>query len=78
MTARKWIAVVAGTGVVVFGAVTVVFLLQPWRSCEYEDTAFGCARLAGDADLMLAAGFATLVCVAAFFGALSWKTVPRR
>jgi hypothetical protein len=35
--------------------VAIVFLFQPWRSCDYEDTAMGCAMLPADAAVMMAA-----------------------
>lgn len=45
-----------GSGVLLgIGALlAVVFFLQPWRSCSYEDTAAGCAMLPGDAAVMTA------------------------
>lgn len=48
--------VVWGSGVLMgIGALlAVVFFLQPWRSCSYEDTAAGCAMLPGDAAVMTA------------------------
>lgn len=67
----------AGVGVALLGSLTILFVLQPWRSCDYEDTAFGCAMLPRDVDVMLAAGFGTLVCVAVLLGALTWRSTAR-
>lgn len=37
------------------GLTSVIFFLQPWRSCDYEDTATGCAMLPNDAAMITAA-----------------------
>lgn len=64
-----------GSGVLTgIGALlTVTFLLQPWRSCPYEDTAAGCVMLPGDA-LMMTAGLLVAVIGA---GALAVGLVAR-
>lgn len=42
-------------GVVAIGSlIAIIFVLQPWRSCPYEDTAAGCAMLPRDAAVMTA------------------------
>lgn len=54
---------VGGVLSLVGGVTTLIYLLQPWRSCPYEDTSAGCAMLPGDAAIMTAA---MLVVVAGF------------
>lgn len=63
---RGWL--VAGSGLIALvGAIAaVVYFLQPWRTCDYEDTSAGCAMLPGDATVMVVAVVVTLVAVGAF------------
>ncbi|MFM2475459.1 hypothetical protein, partial [Burkholderia cenocepacia] len=35
--------------------VTIVYVLQPWRSCPYDDSPAACAMLPGDAAVMMTA-----------------------
>lgn len=56
------ITTIVGVLVSVLGViVSVVYLFQPWRSCEYEDTAAGCSMLPGDAAVMMVAMFAIAI-----------------
>lgn len=46
----------AGIALTVVAFVSVIILvLQPWRSCDYEDSSAGCAVLPRDATLMIIA-----------------------
>ena len=56
--------------------VTVVYFLQPWRSCDYEDTSAGCAMLPVDATVMAVSAVVTLVAVGVFVLALLVKERP--
>jgi hypothetical protein len=57
-----WASVVVG-GVVFLAAcaISIVFFLQPWRTCSYEDTSAGCSMLPDDARVMRAAMIAAFV-----------------
>ncbi|MFP7834707.1 hypothetical protein [Marisediminicola sp. LYQ134] len=48
------VGLLAGGGVVTMvGLITaVVFFLQPWRTCPYDDVPAGCAMLPADAAVM--------------------------
>jgi hypothetical protein len=63
MNARtRKIAILVSTGItVVGGIITVIYFLQPWRSCSYEDTSAGCAMLPGDAVVMAISMWSTLI-----------------
>jgi hypothetical protein len=63
MNARtRKIAILVTTGItVVAGIITVIYFLQPWRSCSYEDTSAGCAMLPGDAVVMAISMWSTLL-----------------
>ena len=73
-------AVLSGAGVAVVGAiVSAVFFLQPWRTCDYEDTSAGCAMLPVDATIMAIAMWSVLVGLVIVFLALTLrrgKTAP--
>jgi hypothetical protein len=68
-------SVVAGSALVaLIGAmVTVVYVFQPWRSCDYEDTSAGCAMLPADATVMAVATVMTIVSVGVLVIALLAK-----
>ncbi len=56
------VAVLIGSAIALLGAaVAVVYVFQPWRSCDYEDTAMGCVMLPMDATIMAVAVVASLV-----------------
>ncbi|RIJ50967.1 hypothetical protein DZG00_10670 [Clavibacter lycopersici] len=60
--ARRDPSLILGAALAVVGtAITVLFFLQPWRSCPEDDTAAGCGMLAGDAAVMAAAVVMTLL-----------------
>ncbi|MFI2102822.1 hypothetical protein ACH436_05985 [Isoptericola sp. NPDC019693] len=66
---------IGGTTLAVLGAiVSVVYFLQPWRTCPDEDSSAGCAMLPLDASIMAAAMVVTLFATAvAIAGAASRK-----
>jgi hypothetical protein len=77
---RKDPSLLAGAALALVGtAVTVLFSLQPWRSCAEDDTAAGCAMLAGDAAVMAAAvGVTLLGAILMLAGALRrWRSGVR-
>ncbi|WP_246837270.1 hypothetical protein [Salinibacterium sp. UTAS2018] len=58
-----------GIAIIVIGSITsVIYLLQPWRTCDYDDTPTACAMLPADAAVltvaMLAVGIAVFVTLA--------------
>ncbi|GAB6939665.1 hypothetical protein JCM11754A_31920 [Isoptericola variabilis] len=56
---------VGGTALAVVGAVvSVIYFLQPWRTCPDEDSSAGCAMLPLDASIMSAAMVVTLFAMA--------------
>ena len=58
----RTMTIVGGGLLSLIGAiVTVIYIFQPWRSCEYEDSSAGCAMLPVDAAVMTAAMLATVV-----------------
>jgi len=64
---------VGGTSLAVLGAVvSVVFFMQPWRTCPDDDVPAGCPMLPVDAAVMEAAMvvtlFATAVAIAGAMG----------
>ncbi|WP_422114564.1 hypothetical protein [Brachybacterium sp. UNK5269] len=65
MTPRtSTLLVIVSAAVMACGAVVcLVYVVQPWRSCSYEDTSAGCAMLPQDAAVM---GVAMLITVIAF------------
>lgn len=69
---------VAGSALLALGGamVTVLYILQPWRSCDYEDTAMGCAMLPPDAIVMATAMLVTLTAIVVFVIALLVKEAP--
>ncbi len=76
---RRAVTVVGAAATIVGGIVVVIYLFQPWRSCEYEDTAMGCAMLPVDGTVMFIAGLVTLagmVTMAAAGTAQVWR-MPR-
>lgn len=75
MTSRTSTLLIIIAAVLTVGgaAVSVVYVVQPWRSCSYEDTSAGCAMLPQDAAVM---GAAMLVTVVAFL-VLSLSTAVR-
>ena len=60
---RGRLIAVSATASVVGAIVTIVFLFQPWRRCDGEDTSAGCAMLPADAAVMAGAALLTLVAV---------------
>lgn len=70
---RRWLFAGSALFALVGAIVTVVYLFQPWRSCNYEDTSAGCAMLPADTAVMAVAVVVTLVAVAAFALALLAK-----
>jgi hypothetical protein len=55
---------------------TIVYFLQPWRSCPYEDTSAGCAMLPADATGMgLAICVAVIGAIVFAAGVISKKTI---
>ena len=64
--------VVAASAVITLIAmvVVVVYFLQPWRSCDYEDSSAGCAMLPEDATVMSVAMLTTLVSAAVLISTL--------
>ena len=72
-------AILTGALIALAGFVTsVVYFLQPWRSCDYEDTSAGCAMLPGDAAVMTLAMLATVVGIGVLLGGLGLRAVMRR
>ncbi|MFC7876616.1 hypothetical protein [Isoptericola sp. NPDC057391] len=64
-TRASTVMLIGGTTLAVLGAVvSVVYFLQPWRTCSYEDSSAGCAMLPLDASIMTAAMLVTLVATA--------------
>lgn len=64
---------IGGTTLAVLGAVvSVVYFMQPWRTCSYDDVPAACSMLPLDASIMSAAMlvtlFATAVAVAGAMG----------
>jgi hypothetical protein len=41
-------------------ATSVVYFLQPWRTCDYDDSPAACAMLPADAGVMTVAMFVTV------------------
>lgn len=76
MAARERIDLLTTTGAVLapIGViVAVVFVFQPWRTCDYDDVAAACAMHPWDATVM------TLGVVAAIIGVLLfWIGAHRR
>jgi len=68
---------VGGTSLAVVGAVvSVIYFLQPWRTCPDEDSSAGCAMLPLDASIMSAAMVVTLFAMAvAIAGAAGKKRI---
>ncbi|MFD6137989.1 hypothetical protein [Isoptericola sp. NPDC060257] len=72
-TRSSTVMLVGGTSLAILGAVvSVVYFLQPWRTCPDEDSSAGCAMLPLDASIMSAAMvvtlFATAVAIAGAMG----------
>lgn len=57
----RTMTIVGGLLSLIGAIVTVIYIFQPWRSCEYEDSSAGCAMLPVDAAVMTAAMLATVV-----------------
>jgi hypothetical protein len=65
------VLLIIGAVMTVGGFITsVVYLFQPWRTCDYDDTPSACAMLPGDAAVLMAAIIATMLGVFAFVGGL--------
>lgn len=60
LTRRGLLVAVSGLVALVGTVVTIVYFFQPWRSCDYEDTAVGCAMLPADTTVMAVTAFVTL------------------
>ncbi|GAA1755442.1 hypothetical protein [Agromyces humatus] len=60
------LGMVGGIVALVGGIVSLVYLLQPWRTCPGEDSPTACAMLPLDAVVMTIAILATIVGVAVF------------
>ena len=55
-------------------ATSVVYFLQPWRTCDYDDSPAACAMLPADAAVMTAAMFVAIVGLAvAALGVYFWR-----
>ena len=53
---------------------SVVYFLQPWRTCDYDDTPAACAMLPADAAVMTVAMFVAVFGLAvAAIGAYFWR-----
>ena len=68
-----WLVAGSALFALIGATVTVVYLFQPWRSCDYEDTSAGCAMLPVDAAVMAAAAFVTLLAIGVFVLALLFR-----
>lgn len=60
LTRRGLLVAVSGLVALVGAVVTIVYFFQPWRSCDYEDIAVGCAMLPADAPVMALLQFAEI------------------
>lgn len=56
-----WLLGAGGAAAVAGGIVAFVFLLQPWRSCPYDDVPAGCVALPFDAAVMTIAMIVALL-----------------
>jgi hypothetical protein len=53
---RPAVAAAVGLFIALLGAaVAIVYVFQPWRSCDYEDTSMGCSMLPLDVTIMTVA-----------------------
>jgi hypothetical protein len=65
--ARPAVVAAGGLSIALLGAaVALVYVLQPWRSCDYEDTSMGCSMLPLDATIMTVALLSVPVGLAIF------------
>ncbi|WP_209559768.1 hypothetical protein [Frigoribacterium sp. PvP032] len=58
---RALLLVVGGVVTAVGAGLTLLYLLQPWRTCSYDDTPSACAMLPGDAAVLALSAVGTLV-----------------
>ena len=69
-------AVTGATGALVL----TLFLLQPWRSCSYDDRPSACAMLPADASVLMVSAITTLagvtVLVMAWLSAQEPRSMP--
>ncbi|MBN9200165.1 hypothetical protein [Microbacterium aurantiacum] len=70
---RGRLVIVSALTALVGAIVTMVYVFQPWRSCDYEDTSAGCAMLPTDAFAMTLAAVATIIAAGVFAYALLAK-----
>lgn len=61
MTRRRQFLVLGAFIGAVAGAVSVLYLFQPWRSCSYDDLPSACAMLPQDAVVLMASLILTLI-----------------
>lgn len=69
-TVSGWVAAASAVITLIAMVVVVVYFLQPWRSCDYEDSSAGCAMLPEDATVMSMAMLTTLVSAAVLISTL--------
>ncbi|KAA9085316.1 hypothetical protein [Microbacterium radiodurans] len=71
--------IAASATVSLLGAIiTIVYLFQPWRRCDGEDTSAGCAMLPADAAVMAVAALLTIVAVTVLIvSVMTRRAVPR-
>lgn len=69
--------IIGGTTFAIIGAVvSVIYFLQPWRTCPDDDAPAGCPMLPDDAAIVTAAMVVTLfAAVVAIAGAASRKRI---
>jgi hypothetical protein len=73
-----WVSVVVGGVVFLVGfATSIVFVLQPWRTCSYEDTSAGCAMLVEDARVMSAAMITAIVGIVIAMMGIVMRSIPK-
>ncbi|MEL7976386.1 hypothetical protein AAG589_11025 [Isoptericola sp. F-RaC21] len=77
-TRASTVMLVGGTSLALLGAVvSVVFFMQPWRTCPDDDVPAACPMLPLDASIMTAAMVVTLFATAvAVAGAAGRKRTP--
>jgi hypothetical protein len=75
---RRWILRISALVTVAGAVTTFVYFLQPWRSCDYEDTSTGCVMLPADAAVMMIAALVTAVALLATITALIFQADAER
>jgi len=70
--------VLGGSITALAGAIaTVVYVFQPWRTCDYDDTPSACSMLPFDAAVMTVAMVATVLGVAGAVAGVSLLRAER-